>query len=167
MTQKELTCRGLEVWRHGVRRHVGRTEYYRTTPANSSPKFCWLNGKAPQGQHYGGTDVHFQNVGTRPISSELGNRHKHLYTEPAARSMVAFRTCHLQPGRRRQSRTHGCCVPWLAVPTDNLRSASWYSPSRARSRPEIPLLWFICSKTATPFGSLRLTRASPAAVAKL
>ena len=46
MTQKELTCRGLEVWRHGVRHHVGRTEYYRTTPANSSPKFCWLNGKA-------------------------------------------------------------------------------------------------------------------------
>ena len=73
----------------------------------------------------------------------------------------------VQPGRGRQSRTHGCCVPWLAVPADNLRSASWYSPSRARSRPEIPLLWFICSKTESPFGSPRPTRASPAAVAKL
>jgi hypothetical protein len=68
----------------GYERHVGRTEYYRTTPANSSPKFCWLNGKAPQGQHYGGTDVHFQNVNTCPISSELGNRHLPLYTGQVA-----------------------------------------------------------------------------------
>src|SRR5258705_10326428 len=66
MTQKELTCRGLEGWRHGVQRHVGRTKYYRTTPANSSPKFRWLNGKAPQGQHDGRTDVHFQKMRLHP-----------------------------------------------------------------------------------------------------
>src|SRR5258705_6743758 len=66
MTQKELTCRGLEGWRHGVQRHVGRTKYYRTTPANSSPKFRWLNGKAPQGQHDGRTGVQFQKMRLHP-----------------------------------------------------------------------------------------------------
>src|SRR6476660_3503516 len=66
-----------------------------------------------------------------------------------------------------QSTAHGCCVPWLAVPASDLRSASWYSPSRALRRPEILSLRLICSKTASPFGSLKLTRASPAAVAKL
>src|SRR5258705_6743756 len=66
-----------------------------------------------------------------------------------------------------QSTAHGCCVPGLAVPATDLRSASWYSPSRALSRPEIPLFWFICSKTGSPFGSPKLTKASPAAVAKL
>jgi hypothetical protein len=36
------------------------TEYYRTRPPNSSPKFCWLNGKAPKGDKIGGTNAHFQ-----------------------------------------------------------------------------------------------------------
>src|SRR5258705_10181007 len=66
-----------------------------------------------------------------------------------------------------QSTAHGCCVPWLAVPASDLRSASWYSPSRALRRPEILSFRLICSKTASPFGSSKLTRASPAAVAKL
>jgi hypothetical protein len=34
---------GLASWGATPRR---AKEYYRTTPANSSPKFCWLNGKA-------------------------------------------------------------------------------------------------------------------------
>ena len=101
------------------------------------------------------------------ISSELGNRHRHLYAEPGSVAGRFQDKAQLLPGRGRQSRTHGCCVPWLPFPADNLRSASWYSPSRALSRPEIPLLLFICSKTARPFGSPRLTRASPAAVAEL
>jgi len=165
MTQKELTCRGLEGWRHGVRRHVGRTEYYRTTPANSSPKFRWLNGKAPQGQHDGRTDVHFQKMRLDPhILVSIGKSPTSVFhTDPTP--LVAFRPS--LTSRDGQSTAHGCCVPGFAVPATDLRSASWYSPSRALSRPEIPLFWFICSKTGSPFGSPKLTKASPAAVAKL
>ena len=161
MTQKELTCRGLEGLASWGTTPLGRTEYYRTTPANSSPKFCWLNGKAQPGQHNGITDVRFQNAPTCPTSWSQLENNRLVRTRPLA----AFRTgLNSSDG---QSTAHGCSVPWLAFPATDLRSASWYSPSRALSRPEIPLLWFICSKTASPFGSPKLTRPSPTAVAKL
>ena len=38
----------------------------------------------------------------------------------------------VQPGRGSRFRTHGCCVPWLAVPATDLRSASWYSTSETQ-----------------------------------
>lgn len=165
MTQKELTCRGLEVWRHGVRRHVGRTEYYRTTPANSSPNFCWLNGKA----HKANIMEHPTCISRRRHMPHLRLESRNHRQEPFVQTRRRSLSARAQESLNRidHSTTHGVCVPWLAVPATDLRRATSYSPSRALIRPEIPPLRAICSKTASPFGSPKLTIASPAAVARL
>lgn len=44
---------------------IGRKEYYRTSPPNSSFKFFWLNGKAPRAPKNGRIGKQFQKRDSR------------------------------------------------------------------------------------------------------